>query len=272
MVPYAIIFDLEDSIRDEYKESARELLRSVFTEYSDTCGDLFRCWVRINDRSSEFFSDDLKWLHSFDTRHFGVKIPKCSGREDIIALEHLHSDSTPIIPTIEALKGYENRDIIMESAQQTGIKNIGFGAGDMTLELDIERDYTLPILQHIICELVIASKRHGLDLIDSTSRVLPKSGSGWQALIEEEVAFSCANGFSGKKAIHPEQVPVIERVFSSRHERDVVRAREVMDDIDSQSKTRAIRSSKTGNYVGNPSIKHATRVLETSDDSDDETS
>ena len=177
----------------------------------------------------------------------------------MMAAKVVHSPTAPMIPTIETLEGYENREAIMAYANEIGVQQIGFGAGDMTLELGVDRDYALPVVQHVICNLIITAKRHGLDLIDSVSRVLPGEGREWQAPIAEEARFARANGFAGKKAIHPAQVPIIEEVFNAQRELD--RARKLLVDFDDRNPTRAVRSSETGDYVGTPSLKRAERTL-----------
>lgn len=257
--PYAVIFDLEDSISESYKMSARTLLHRVIAEHYCRLSGLFRWYVRINDCSSPFHAGDLEMLRDLGPREIAVKLPKCRNREDVLSMGDFHRETAPLMPTIETLEGYEHRQSILACASKMGMKHAGFGAGDMSMELGVERDYNLPVLRHVICELLIAAKRHGLGLIDSPSRVLPAEGRDWESLVAGEAAFAASNGFAGKSAIHPAQVPVIERTFHS--EEKVAWAQAVLADLERHSQTRAIRSEQTGTYCGTPSLKHAKRIL-----------
>lgn len=266
--PHAVIFDLEDSISESYKTSARTLLHRVIAEHHCRLSGLFRWFVRINDCSSPFHAGDLEMLRDLGPREIAVKLPKCRSREDVVSMGEFHRESAPLMPTIETLEGYGNRESILACASKMGMKHAGFGAGDMSMELGVERDYNLPVLRHVIFELLIAAKCHGLGLIDSPSRVLPAEGRDWESLVAGEAAFAAANGFAGKSAIHPAQVPVIEQTFHS--EAKVAWAQAVVADLESQSQTRAIRSEHTGTYCGTPSLKHAKRILRDSDEAQEQ--
>ncbi len=259
IIPYAVIFDIEDSIYEFYKKEARTLLSAIVDDYHHEFKDSFKWFVRINDCSTPYFAEDLDWLTRLKNQPFGIKLPKCRTLDDIKAVGGFHSAEHEVIPTIETLEGYRNRESIMHHAHQVGIRNVGFGAGDMSLELGIERDYSLPVFQHVICELIVAAKSHGLNIIDSTSRILPQENTDWETALTREAIFSRANGFSAKKSIHPAQIKIIESAFS-RNDEKTASAR-VLEDFDPQKPTRAVRSSITGNYLGNPSIKQADKVL-----------
>jgi citrate lyase subunit beta/citryl-CoA lyase len=260
-VPYVVIFDLEDSINETYKESARELLRKAIAEHYSSSGPLFKWYIRINGCASPWFSEDVELLRGLANHEIGVKLPKCRDPEDLVSVEEFHSASAPMIPTIETLEGYENRDSIIDYSRKIWVKNVGFGAGDIAMQLGIERDYSLPVLRHVFCELILATKRHGLNLIDAPSRVLPAVDSDWESLVTEESVFALDNGFAGKGAIHPSQVPIIEQVF--RFEGGVAWARKVLSEFENQNPTRAIRSDETCNYAGTPSLKYAKWILQT---------
>jgi citrate lyase beta subunit len=202
----------------------------------------------------------MELLHSLRPKDIGIMLPKCGNDEDLKSVEEFHRPLVPIIPTIETIEGFEYRNNIFDLSKKIGVKCIAFGAGDMSLDLGIERNYALPVLRHVICALLVSAKRYKLDLIDSPSRVLPGKGSDWEQLIAEECVFASDNGFSGKLAIHPSQVRIIEQVFNS--ESKIERARKVLADFENNPQTQTVRSSETGDYIGTPVLRYAKWILQ----------
>lgn len=142
-----------------------------------------------------------------------------------------------------------------------GMLHVAFGAGDMSLELGVERDYQLALLQHVIMSLVVSAKTHRLRLIDAPSRVIPSTQStrGWQLMLEEECRWSHANGLSGKLAVHPEQIATIHGVFDQRSKFEW--AKQVVADFADNPGKRSVVSSVTGGYMGTPTLKQAQAIL-----------
>jgi len=258
-LPYVVVFDLEDSIDETHKDSARELLRDAIAAHFSRYGQWFRWYVRVNSCASPWFSDDLALLREFPEYRIGLRLPKCRDREDLVAVEEYHSPANPVIPSIETLKGYSNRDRICEYCSKMQVRTLSFGAGDLSMELGIERDYSLPVLQHIYCDLLISARRHGLELFDSPSRVLPSADPVWEQQLAAECLAALENGFAGKGAVHPSQVKIIETVFSSDNR--VAWAEKLLSEYEVGHPTRAIRSKDSNTYAGTPSLKYAQWIL-----------
>jgi citrate lyase beta subunit len=260
-LPYVVVFDLEDSIGGAFKDSARELLRNTIATHFSRYGQLFRWYIRINPSTSPWFSDDLALLREFSDYRIGLRLPKCRDREDLVAVEEYHSPTAPVIPAIETLQGYSNRDRICEYCSKIQVRSLGFGAGDLSMELGIERDYSLPVLQHLYCALLITTRRHGLNLFDTPSRVLPSADTACEEQLADECFTALENGFTGKGAVHPSQVKIIESVFSSNSK--IAWAKKLLWEFEKKNDpaTRAVRSKEDNTYAGTPSLKYAKWIL-----------
>jgi citrate lyase subunit beta/citryl-CoA lyase len=259
MLPYSVIFDLEDSINTEYKESAREELYKGIDKNYCLKKNHFSWYIRINSYSSSYFDDDIKWFSTLREKNIGIMLPKCNNQKELEALKQNMDQIISIIPLIETIEGFENRNSIFKYAKSVGIKDIAFGAGDLSLELGVERDYDLTVLQYVTASLLVSSKRIGLRLIDSPSRILPGKNVNWEHLLTNECIWANQNGFTGKMAVHPAQVHFIERTFSNEGKK--IWAQKVINDFEKSTKMQAIRSSESGNYIGTPILKYAQNLL-----------
>ena len=258
-LPHSVIFDLEDSISEKYKDIARgELYKAVDKNYN-LKQDQFDWYVRINSFTSSYFDDDIEWFSTLPGKGIGIMLSKCNNQKELEILKHKIDKIIKVIPLIETIEGFEDRNNIFNYSKSVGIKKIAFGAGDLSLELGIERDYGLAVLQYVIASLLVTSKKNGLGLIDSPSRILPGKNGNWEHLLAKECIWANQNGFSGKLAVHPAQVSFIDHAFSN--EEKVIWAQKVLSDFEQSEKMRAIRSSESDNYIGTPILKYARYIL-----------
>lgn len=262
-LPDAVIVDLEDSVPESAKLAARAALHGTL-EHAQAVAELGTAiYVRVNGLRTVHFSDDLQAVAPWAGRGVGVMLSKCSGSDDVAAVLNASQafSGAAIIPLIETLAGLRNRDAVMEFGARSGMRYVAFGAGDMSLELGVERDYQLALLQHVIMSLVVSAKSHALRLIDAPSRVIPStlSALGWRELLEAECRWSFANGLSGKLAVHPEQIASIHAVFD--HQPKLEWARQVVADFSRVPDKRSLVSSVTGGYMGTPTLKQAQAIL-----------
>jgi citrate lyase beta subunit len=192
-------------------------------------------------------------------------LSKCASADELrLFLSSLQRDNlTGVIPLIETIDGHRNRKDIFHFALQQGCECVAFGAGDMSYELGIRRDYNLVLLQRIIADLLIEAKRSRINIIDSPSRILPGAGDDGASRLLGECAWSRDNGFQGKLAVHPAQIAAIESTFS-RPADDTLSER-ILQMFEGVGTTRAWRCPETGNYVGLPSMRAALRSRERHD-------
>jgi citrate lyase subunit beta / citryl-CoA lyase len=92
----------------------------------------------------------------------------------------------------------------------TRVRRVAFGAGDFTLDLNMAWSRNETELAHARAAVVTASRAAGIDAPLDTVWVDLSDPEGLAA--SARTALDC--GFQGKMCIHPDQVTVVNRVFT----------------------------------------------------------
>jgi len=216
----ALLLDLEDSISPQNKAQARATT-AAFVKEARTAKDRPRLYVRINGLATGLTDDDLDAVVAAEPD--GVMFPKAEGGAAVA-----HCDAK--ITAREALHGVPDGalDIIAiatETAQaiflagtyggsSKRLKGLTWGAEDLSVELGAEanRDndghFLAPYqLARSLCLAGAAAAQ--VQAID-TVYVDFRNEAGLRRECEE----ARRDGFTGKMAIHPAQVAVINAVFT----------------------------------------------------------
>jgi crotonobetainyl-CoA:carnitine CoA-transferase CaiB-like acyl-CoA transferase/citrate lyase beta subunit len=266
----AFILDLEDAVAPSAKPRARELVAAAVRAAGDTTGAsggrAVARWVRVNPGSSGLLADDLDAVvwPGLD----GVVLPKAGSGADVRAVDALLGllearrglapGSVALIPTIETVAGLAAVDEIASASDRAVC--LGFGAGDFSLELGLEWPPSGGRLSHTLltakAQIVLASRLHGLspphDGVFPNFRALDR--------LRAEAEEARALGFSGKHAIHPDQVPTIREVFETT-QAQLDEARAVLDAYE-HGVTRGVGGVHIdGRFVDAPVAEQARRVL-----------
>lgn len=233
--PDAVIFDLEDSVKDtaETKKKARnQLINYLLNDknYRQKIYSNFIVGIRINNHNSSYAEKDIEAVQKINP-HF-VIIPKTESQRQVIKYQKAFSPMLLCI-IIETLKGYDNRESILKALREYDILAIGYE--DLCSELGIEKpcDFTQPNpLIHILNECIISAKKHNVILKDGPSR---KYGSKKNLSdFKKECLFSLSMGFGSKVAIHPTQIKTINATFSKeklkKHAEEVIRQFKSLED------------------------------------------
>ena len=151
------IFDLEDSIREENKETALVDL----VDYLNDNDALKKNIVRVN---SERLYDEVKALYECGIRRF--MIPKAETTEDINKLSQLYKDIALVL-LIETPRGLINLESMI---QCNNVYAIAFGAEDFCTSMQMSNldELLLPIKQKI----VILSKVYNKKVYDTITLVI----------------------------------------------------------------------------------------------------
>jgi citrate lyase subunit beta/citryl-CoA lyase len=210
----ALILDLEDAVLSERRDYARGLV-SEFISSTTTASDV---WVRVNPLGSLDVDADLRMLGNTDV--CGVMLPKAAGPDEVVRLrEALLSvwggGSEPRILPIAtetptgffALGDYGRR-------RPAGLYGLTWGAEDLAAELgvltnqDLQGQWTGPFeLARSLC--LMAARYAGVEPIDTLFANF-KDPDG----LNESCRLARRDGFTGKLAIHPDQVPIINASFT----------------------------------------------------------
>jgi citrate lyase beta subunit len=204
--PDIFCIDLEDAIAPQHKDAARRAALDWFAERAgETRTELL---VRVNCLRTRHGLADILALLERERRPDGIMLPKVKSAEEIAALDELLTGEgcdlrlQVIVETNEALDAA--RDIACSSRR---IDALLFGGIDMAADLRVEPTWNA--LLYARTRLVHAAASAAIDLIDVPYLDLDDlQGLGVEASRCAEI------GMTGKGAIHPKQLPVIEEIFT----------------------------------------------------------
>ncbi|GGX64869.1 (3S)-malyl-CoA thioesterase [Tateyamaria omphalii] len=206
----AIIFDLEDAVSLEEKESARATLAKALAQGG--YGARLKI-IRINGFDTAWGRDDAQAAK--DMGADAVLLPKVSSPADLDALAEIIGD-IPLWAMMETPLGMINAPAI---AAHPLLQGMVMGTNDLAKELQTRfRPDRLP-LQSGLGLCLLAAKAHGCAIVDGVYNAF-KDDEGLQAECEQGRDM----GFDGKTLIHPAQVDITNAAFSpSEDEIDLAR-------------------------------------------------
>ena len=246
----AVIFDLEDSVVPERKKAARDILKNLPKRSNGP-----QWWVRVNPLGSEFHKDDVRLIGSAYVH--GIVLPKTESGADVLELSHrtgtipIHAIVTETPASLFNLMSY--------AKPGSPLVAMSWGAEDLSAALGASSKYdengelafTYKLARSLCLAGAVAAGVQPVDGVFADFR-------DEQGLRDEATAAS-REGFTGKLAIHPAQVPIINAAFTPsidevRHAADIVAAFEAHPD--------AGVLSVGGKMVDRPHLTQARRVLE----------
>jgi citrate lyase subunit beta/citryl-CoA lyase len=216
----AVIVDLEDSIAPDRKAPARAHAAAFVREAVSQAARPFIC-VRVNGLSTRLTDDDLDAI--VPARPDAIMLPKAEGGAATI-----HADAK--LAAREAIHGLPDGHIkivamAIESAaglflantfgrRSTRLIGLSWGAEDLAAELgaetnrDADRRYSSPYrLARTLCLMAAATAQ--VSAIETISMDY-RDPDGLRRDSEQ----ARRDGFTGRLAIHPLQVPIINEVFT----------------------------------------------------------
>ena len=246
----ALIFDLEDSVAPAQKAAARDILKHLPERSGGP-----QWWVRINPIGSEHHKDDLELIGIADVH--GIVLPKAESGADVIQLAHrtgtipIHAIVTETAASLFGLLSYRD--------PASPLAAMSWGAEDLSTALgatskygpDGELSFTYRLARSLCLAGAVAAGVQPVDGVFADFR----DDKGLR--VEAEAARH--EGFTGKLAIHPAQVPVINAAFTPS-EADVKHAAEIVAAFEAQPDAGVL--SVGGKMVDRPHLVQARRVLE----------
>ncbi|QGR19732.1 HpcH/HpaI aldolase/citrate lyase family protein [Stygiolobus azoricus] len=197
----SIIFDLEDAVPPEEKDTARKLLSKALKELD--WGKKELC-VRINPlQSPESFSDLL--VLSREDKIDCLVVPKAEN--DLSFL--YKATGKRIFPLIETAKGLTKIEDIIRSE---GVDGVSYGIADLALSLGGDYKFYEGNL-YIKTLIVSVARTYDVDPVDKVFFDL-KDMEGFKRECEEAKRL----GYVGKQVIHPSQISIANEVFSPSRE------------------------------------------------------
>lgn len=254
----AVIFDLEDAVNINEKDSARTLLSHYLTmfKYEKTMEVI----VRINSYDFyDFFISDLNTLplDKIDT----IMFPKAtaSSMSELIKLLTLKEKELnlkrkiKIIPIIELAISLLEINII---AKEPRVNGLLLGAEDLSTDMQFKRTTSGEEILFARSLLVTAARAYNIDAIDT-----PYIDTENLYALNNDTAKAKSFGLNAKAAIHPNQIPTINRVFSPNKE-EILYAKKIKELAIEADKAKLGVFSYQNKMIDKPIIARAELILE----------
>ncbi|ROQ39471.1 citrate lyase subunit beta/citryl-CoA lyase [Frondihabitans sp. PhB188] len=212
-----IVLDIEDAVDPKRKPAARDDVVAWLSNGG-------RAWVRINDRSSDFWSDDVDALVGLPGLQ-GVMLAKTEAGEHVTeTFDRLHG-VTPVLALVESALGIELSPSI---ASARGAFRLAFGSGDYRRDTGTSADDMA--MAYPRSRLVVASRIGNLPgPIDG-----PTVGSS-HGVLREQSTIAVNLGLTGKLCLDVDQLPVINEVISPTPS-DTAWARDFLADFEARGR------------------------------------
>ncbi len=246
----AIIFDLEDSVAPAGKVAARAILKELPAR---TGGPQW--WVRINPIGSEHHKDDLDLIGLGDIH--GIVLPKAESGADVTQLAHrtgnipIHAIVTETAASLFGLLSYRD--------PKSPLAAMSWGAEDLSAALGASSKYdadgTLSFTYRLARSLCLAGAvAAGVQPVDGVFADFRE-----EAGLQAEAEAARREGFTGKLAIHPAQIDIINAAFTPSAE-EIAHARAIVDAFEARPDAGVL--SVDGLMVDRPHLTQARRTLQ----------
>ena len=233
----SIIYDLEDAVSLDEKDSARTLVRNALSFLKFTHSEIT---VRINPIDSPYWEKDLEAI--IPVLPDGIVIPKASvdavhsvdQKINEIKKAHNITKNFSFLMLVESARGIMDVNSIAKASSL--IQGLLLGGEDYSVDMGIQRTRLSKELEYARFSLTTAAHAYGLDSLDT--------------------AFSKSIGFSGRLVINPRQVEEIHKIFSPSSA-EIERAEAILQAAEEAKQKGLGVFSFKGKMVDLPVIKRA---------------
>ena len=224
----AVILDLEDAVSPDEKDAARILVRHTIQGLGFQGVEII---IRINSIDTDYWKADLDEV--IPLKPALIMPPKTSCAADVLAVDAYISEledklgfernTVKLIPLIETAMGVENAFQIASATKR--VAALFLGGEDLTADLRCKRTKEGNEINYARTRLVCAARAAGVDVYDTPFTDVNDDEGIWT-----DAEYAKSLGFTGKSAISPRHVSVINSVFSPS-QKDIDYAYEVMEAI-----------------------------------------
>lgn len=254
----AVILDLEDAVAIAEKPATRD---AVVAAYGESRSGLL--YVRVNAADTEFCHGDFTAI--VQPGLDGVILPKVESAATLQTIDWLLGNLerehglTPggidLIPIIETARGLTQIEAILSAG--TRVKHCAFGAGDFTLDVNMIWSRAESELAYARARVVTASRAAGIEAPLDTVWVDLQDEEGLEASTRLAQGF----GFQGKMCIHPNQIAVVNRVFTPTNA-EIDFAERVVAAFAQAEKDGSAAIQLDGKFIDYPIVYRAQRTLD----------
>lgn len=212
-----IVLDIEDAVDPTAKPDARADVTRWLEGRS--------AWVRINDRSTPFWSDDVDTLKGLPGLA-GVMLAKTESAEHVTETFDRLGGATPVLALIESALGIEEAPQI---ARARGAFRLAFGSGDYRRDTGTGADDLA--MAYPRSRLVIASRLGNLP-----GPIDGPTVSDDHAVLHEKSTLATTLGLTGKLCLKTDHLPVINAAISPTPD-DATWARDFLADFEARGRS-----------------------------------
>ncbi len=261
----AALFDLEDSVAPDMKEKARPMVLQAIKETRAAKGGPPAITVRVNDVTTGLLEGDLEGIVCPELD--AIKLAMVDSAAHIRAadailtrLENergLEENSVGIFALIETAEGLHNCYDICTAAER--VVGIGIGSaegGDLSNALGCEWTADGTTLLYARSKALADARAAGVPFPTDGPYTRFKDPEGCRA----DAIAARRLGYVGKAAIHPNQVAILNEVFSPDPER-VAYLREMIEVYYEAERAGAGAVSFNGRMIDIAMVKDGERVL-----------
>jgi citrate lyase subunit beta/citryl-CoA lyase len=246
-----VILDLEDATPADRKAAGRDCVRGAL---ADEDFGRSRRYVRINAVGSEHWRDDVEaTLGAAD----GYVLPKASSAATVRSVAELvRAQAVPL--AVIATEDVEGVFALNETiAADPLVETVMWGSEDLSDSLGAWRvkddaGELLDVFRLVRSMALLAGARHGKAVVDTVFLTIGDLDG-----LRSEARRMAEMGFSGKQAIHPEQIAVINDAFTPSDE-ELLAARELVAAFEQEGAAVVRRGDE---MADNPHLLRARRLL-----------
>ncbi|MFB6081186.1 MAG: CoA ester lyase [Halanaeroarchaeum sp.] len=240
-----LLFDLEDAVATDAKDSARATVASVLDSLD--AGDS-EVAVRVNPLDA---GGDEDAAAAAAAGADALMVPKVDGPATLDAVRSVAPD-VPLFALVETARGVLHAPAI---ADADGVAAVAFGAEDYAVDVGASPTLGGDELCYARQRLVTAAAAAGADALDAVFTDLGNADG-----LRDATSRARALGFDGKLVVHPAQVSVVNEAFAPSPER-VAWAQRVLTAADSGGGVVRV----DGEMVDAPRVERARRILADAD-------
>jgi citrate lyase subunit beta/citryl-CoA lyase len=266
-IPADMVFlDLEDSVAPLEKEGARA--KVVDAVKNQDWGDKILC-VRVNAWDTEWTADVIEVVGRAGPRLEEVMLPKVQSAAEVVALDLLLNqvETTAGLPAghigieaqIETARGLIEVEEICAASPR--LETIIFGPADFAASMEMPvltggvqiPEYPGDHLHYVFNKILMAGRANGLQVIDGPFLKIREPDAFRDYCNRTKVL-----GYDGKWALHPDQVTILNEVFSPTQEQ-FDRAHAILDAY--QEATEGTGERRGAVMFGDEMIDEASRKM-----------
>lgn len=252
-----VILDLEDAVAVSEKPSTRPLVVEALQKPRSCLG-----YVRVNAFDTPFCYEDLKAVVQKGVD--GIVLPKVESATHVQCIDWLMTQlecergikegAIDLLPIIETGKGVSAlKEICCASPR---VNRLSFGAGDYSLDMNMRWTIGEREMDHARASVAVESRAAGLEPpLDTVFIHLGEIDA-----LKSSTELARDMGFQGKLCIHPEQVPVVNAVFTPPDE-EIAKAKRYVEAFEAAEASGSASIQVDGYFIDYPIVERARRIL-----------